>query len=191
MQCYSLHSQNSVNLLSTVRVLILIYSSNVKHTHTHTQRLKMKHTTKSITQKAGKTYNEAFFCLQGHPSNSRNSFNPEVQFNVSSSTNKSIQVPNKSPKTGFRMHTRQAAGKLGGVVSTTKAAIFCFKYLLEDNKLLYPKNETLTQQKMKLITCTRRSFSRAWICNLPTTSFISGTNLSLKTSPDCAFHWNS
>ena len=69
----------------------------------------MKHTTKSITQKAGKTYNEAFFCLQGHPSNSRNSFNPEVQFSVSSPTNKPIQVPNKSPKSGFRMHMRQAA----------------------------------------------------------------------------------
>lgn len=64
--------------------------------------------TNSITQKAGKTYNEIFFCLQGHPSNSRNSFNPEVQFNVSSSTNKSIQLPNKSFDRRFRMQMRKA-----------------------------------------------------------------------------------
>lgn len=88
---------------------ISIYSFNVKHTHI--QRLNMKHATKSITQKAGKAYNEVSFCLQGHPSNSWNSFNPEVQFNVSSSTNKSIQVPNKSPNSGFRMQTHLWLGK--------------------------------------------------------------------------------
>ena len=131
MQCSSLHNQNSVNLLSTVRVLNFdLFFQHKTHTHTHTHRLNMTHTTKSITQKAGKTYNKVFFCLQGHPSNSWNSFNPEVQFNVSSSTNKSIQVPNKSPNSGFRMQMRKAAiiqtpgNCLGAVVSTTKEAIF-------------------------------------------------------------------
>lgn len=127
---FTMRTQSIYRPLSGCR--ISIYSFNVKHTHI--QRLNMKHATKSITQKAGKAYNEVSFCLQGHPSNSWNSFNPEVQFNVSSSTNKSIQVPNKSPNSGFRMQTHLWLGKaaviqtlrncLGAVVSTPKEAIF-------------------------------------------------------------------